>query len=131
MSDLKTHCYKKPLLMLLAIGSVSLAGCQYLQTHQESKNAIPDIQGDICDGSVVATRKEPRFSGRALGSYPNGWVLSHVTYDASGKVTDVGVVASTPKGYYEKQTLDAITKWTFKPSESGGSCGLMIEYRFD
>ena len=130
MSDLKTYFYKKPLLMLLAIGSVSLVGCQSLQTHQEPQNAMPDIQGDICDGSVVATRKEPRFSGRAPGSYPNGWVLSHVIYDASGKVTDVGIVASSPEGFFEQHTWNAVMEWTFKPSEDGGSCGLLIEYKF-
>ncbi len=131
MSDLKTHFYKKPLLMFLAIGSVSLAGCQSLQTHHESKNAMPDIQGDICDGSVVATRKAPKYSRKAFRVHQEGWVLSHVTYDATGEVTDVGIVASSPKGFFEKQTAEAIMGWTFKPSESGGSCGLMIQYQLD
>ena len=130
MSDLKTHFYKKPLLTLIALGSLSLAGCESIHTHHEPDKPMPVIKGDVCDGSVVATRKPPRYSGKAMRTHQEGWVLSHVTYDASGKVTDVGIVASSPEGFFEQHTWNAVMEWTFKPSEAGGSCGLLIEYKF-
>ncbi len=130
MPGLKSNPFKKLLLTLLASGSLFLVGCESIHTHHEPDKPLPMVKGDVCDESVVATREPPRYSGKAMRTHQEGWVLSHVTYDASGKVTDVGIVASSPEGYFEQHTWNALMEWTFKASESGGSCGLLIEYKF-
>jgi protein TonB len=68
------------------------------------------------DGDIVPIlRVEPIYPTVAMTRKMGGWVDVEYIVMPDGSVAQARVVASEPKGMFEKAALSAINKWIFKP----------------
>lgn len=68
------------------------------------------------DGDIVPIlRVEPTYPAIARARKVDGWVDVEYIVMPDGSVAQARVVASEPKGMFEKAALSAINKWIFKP----------------
>jgi protein TonB len=73
------------------------------------------------DGDIVPIlRVEPIYPTVAMMRKIGGWVDVEYIVMPDGSVAQARVVASQPKGMFEKSALRAITKWKFKPRVVNG-----------
>ncbi len=73
------------------------------------------------DGDIVPIlRVEPIYPTVAMMRKIGGWVDVEYIVMPDGSVAQARVVASQPKGMFEKSALPAITKWKFKPRVVNG-----------
>jgi len=62
----------------------------------------------------------PVYPAGAKGKHIEGSVLIRCIVTARGKVKDMQVISSEPKGYFEAAALKAVKKWTFIAAKLGG-----------
>ena len=62
----------------------------------------------------------PVYPAGAKGKHIEGNVVIRCIVTARGKVKDMQVISSEPKGYFETAALKALKKWTFIASKLGG-----------
>jgi TonB family protein len=62
----------------------------------------------------------PRYPADALARKIGGGVTLHLLVGVDGKVKDVRVVGSTPKGVFEEVSVEAAEKWTLQPPMQDG-----------
>jgi protein TonB len=73
------------------------------------------------DGDIVPIlRVEPIYPTVAMMRRIGGWVDVEYIVMPDGSVAQARVVASQPKGMFEKSALRAINKWKFKPRVVNG-----------
>jgi protein TonB len=73
------------------------------------------------DGDIVPIlRVEPIYPTIAMMRKIGGWVDVEYIVMPDGSVAQARVVASQPKGMFEKSALRAINKWKFKPRVVNG-----------
>ena len=73
------------------------------------------------DGDIVPIlRVEPIYPTVAMTRKIGGWVDVEYIVMPDGSVAQARVVASQPKGMFEKSALRAINKWKFKPRVVNG-----------
>jgi protein TonB len=73
------------------------------------------------DGDIVPIlRVEPIYPTIAMMRKIGGWVDVEYIVMPDGTVAQARVVASQPKGMFEKSALRAINKWKFKPRVVNG-----------
>ena len=73
------------------------------------------------DGDIVPIlRVEPIYPTVAMTRKIGGWVDVEYIVMPDGSVAEARVVASKPKGMFEKAALRAINKWKFKPRVVNG-----------
>lgn len=73
------------------------------------------------DGDIVPIlRVEPIYPTVAMMRKIGGWVDVEYIVMPDGSVAQARVVASQPKGMFEKSALRAINKWKFKPRVVNG-----------
>lgn len=68
----------------------------------------------------VVTTPAPRYPADALARKIGGGVTLHLLVGVDGKVKDVRVVGSTPKGVFEEVSVEAAKKWVLQPPMKGG-----------
>lgn len=104
MSIKKTIQYLPRTLLLLA-GQAGVVGAQDVQTFQPP---------------VAETRVNPAYPGLALNDGAEGLVELSMMIDADGKPFEVMVKNSIGGKAFEKEALDAIRQWTFRPAMMNG-----------
>ena len=62
----------------------------------------------------------PAYPEDALGKKIGGFVMLHLLVDVTGKVKEVQVVASTPKGVFEEVSIQAARDWNLQPPSKNG-----------
>lgn len=62
----------------------------------------------------------PTYPKDALEKKIGGFVMLHLLVTADGKVKDVRVVTSTPKGVFEEVSIEAAKKWALQPPIKDG-----------
>ena len=60
---------------------------------------------------------QPRYPRKAAMEMIEGWVKFRLDVRADGTPDNIKVIASEPEGVFEKTSMKAIKKWTFKPLE--------------
>jgi protein TonB len=66
-------------------------------------------------------RPKPRYPRGARRKGQEGWVLVRYGVARSGQVTNPRVIASSPKGVFDKAALQAVRRWRYKPQQSSRS----------
>lgn len=75
------------------------------------------------------SRPRPAYPAGARASKTEGHVVVRYTVSASGAVTGVSVVSSSPPGVFNGVTVTAVRGWRFQPSASGGSGTTTIRFK--
>lgn len=77
--------------------------------------------GFIEEGDLYAIlRVEPVFPASARIRSISGWVDLEYTVLPNGSVTDIVVLRSSPSSLFEESSVNAISKWRFKPRVING-----------
>jgi protein TonB len=62
----------------------------------------------------------PKYPKKAAEEKVEGWVKMSAVITENGKVTDIKVLDSQPKGIFEKEAKRAFSKWFYKPALLNG-----------
>src|SRR5215204_4865349 len=92
----------------------------------------PFKQSEVTQKALITHKPEPGFTKKARKNSVEGVVRLRAVLNASGRVTDIGVVDGLPDGLTE-QAVAAATQVRFKPAEKDGrvvSQYVVFEYNF-
>ena len=82
--------------------------CQESSVEQEGDYAIP------------CKIKPPEYPRNALMNKVEGHVTFSLSVSGKGKPADIQIIESVPEGVFDKQALEAISAWRFKPEMVDG-----------
>ncbi len=96
----------------------------------------PSLGAGGADADVMPlVRVNPRYPPRAQARGVEGWVYLEFTITPAGTTTDIVVLDSDPKGYFERAAVNAVKKYKYKPRVEGGKAvarpGVQIVLSFD
>ncbi|WP_461833979.1 energy transducer TonB [Desulfothermus sp.] len=69
---------------------------------------------------MPVVRLRPLYPMRARMLGIEGWVKVQFIVDEHGNTKDIKIIQAKPKGIFERSTIDAISKWKFKPPTVDG-----------
>lgn len=78
------------------------------------------IGASTYSGVVPIIRVEAVYPSRAITREIEGYVDLMFDITATGKTTNIRVLVSEPKGYFEKAAIRALEKWKYKPPMEDG-----------
>lgn len=70
--------------------------------------------------AVMTKYVPPRFPTQAQRTRTEGWVVVGYTVDTDGSVTDAQVVDAQPRHLFDREALNAVQRWKFKPATRNG-----------
>lgn len=77
--------------------------------------------GPASDADVIPlVRVNPQYPVRAQARGIEGWVHLEFTITPQGTTTEIVVLDSDPKGYFERAAVNAVKKYKYKPRVEGG-----------
>jgi protein TonB len=79
----------------------------------------PKAQGVTRAASAIST-PQPSYPQAARRARQEGWVDVQFTITASGRVTGVRVVGSSPRGVFDQSALRTVQRWRFRPRMVNG-----------
>ena len=71
-------------------------------------------------GLAPAIRIEPHYPPEAAKDGIEGYVTLQFDIDATGSPTNIVILESNPRGYFEKVSRNAVRKWKFDPQKEAG-----------
>jgi periplasmic protein TonB len=71
--------------------------------------------------AVMIKYVPPRFPTQAQRSRTEGWVLVGYTVGTDGSVSDAQVVDAQPRHMFDREAINAVERWKFKPAMSNGN----------
>jgi protein TonB len=80
--------------------------------------ATPPAPADVTLAKIVK-RVTPVLPG-GVARKAKGFVLVKFNITASGKVSDVEVLESSPAGTFDDSAIDAVRKWVYEPRRENG-----------
>lgn len=107
---------RKFLTILLCFTLISCASSQAV------KNTDPNVyQLEQVDApSKWIIHISPIYPKEALEEKVEGWVKMSAVITENGKVTEIKVIDSQPKGVFETEAKRAFGKWVYKPALLNG-----------
>jgi periplasmic protein TonB len=86
-------------------------------------------------GPVPQVRIEPDYPPQAKDRGIEGWVLFSFTVTKEGRVKDVVILDSQPKGLWDRNTIRAVQNWRYQPALKDGKpvevAGIKAKYAFE
>jgi protein TonB len=86
-------------------------------------------------GPVPQVRIDPDYPPQAKDRGIEGWVLFSYTVTKEGRVKDIVIVDSQPKGLWDRATLRAVANWRFQPALKDGkpveTRGMKTKYNYE
>ena len=76
--------------------------------------------GEVDSPPIPVVRIPPVYPVAARMEGIEGWVVVRFVVDENGRVTDVQVVKSKPKGIFESAVVKCVSQWRFKPATLEG-----------
>lgn len=71
--------------------------------------------------AVMIKYVPPRFPTQAQRARTEGWVLVGYTVGTDGSVSDAQVVDAQPRHMFDREAINAVERWKFKPAMSNGN----------
>ncbi|HEV7689915.1 MAG TPA: TonB family protein [Hyphomonadaceae bacterium] len=90
--------------------------------ESEATRSLPVCDGEF-QGRKVTYPSSKAFQGQV------GSVIARMETDASGKVTDVEVLASVPGQVFAEGVVSVLKTWTYKPSKKSAGASCRLNYR--
>ena len=86
-------------------------------------------------GPVPQVRIDPDYPPQAKDRGIEGWVLFSYTVTKEGRVKDIVILDSQPKGLWDRSTLRAVANWRFQPALKDGkpveTRGMKTKYNYE
>lgn len=86
-------------------------------------------------GPVPQVRLDPDYPPQAKDRGIEGWVLFSYTVTKEGRVKDIVILDSQPKGLWDRATLRAVANWRFQPALKDGkpveTRGMKTKYNYE
>jgi protein TonB len=70
---------------------------------------------------VMTKYVQPRFPTQAQRTRTEGWVVVGYTVDTEGNVSGVQVVDAQPRHLFDREAVNAVERWKYKPATRGGN----------
>jgi protein TonB len=71
--------------------------------------------------AVMTKYVPPRFPTQAQRNRTEGWVIVGYTVDTEGNVTNATVVDAQPRHMFDREAINAVERWKFKPATRNGT----------
>lgn len=81
------------------------------------------VAADAADRVVAAAlikRVPPRYPAKAIERGQEGWVDLRFAITPEGATSDIRIVASYPRGVFERTAANALAKWVYAPRRENG-----------
>jgi len=95
------------------------------QVAADSRPAAPTDQPApqrVASTDPVMTKYvQPRFPTQAQRTRTEGWVVVGYTVDTEGNVSGVQVVDAQPRHLFDREAVNAVERWKYKPATRGGN----------
>ncbi len=114
----------------LALASIMLnqqvlAGDHQSSSKESTEKSVKSHKKDI----QPLTRVEPKYPKAAVEAKQNGFVKLKFDISKKGKVSNVKVIKSSPKGVFDKSAVIALKQWVYKESKKGAK-GAKVQLDF-
>jgi len=83
--------------------------------------AQPAAQQVASTDPVMTKYVSPRFPTQAQRTRTEGWVVVGYTVDTEGNVTSAQVVDAQPRHLFDREAINAVERWKYKPATRNGS----------
>ena len=90
-------------------------------TTPAAESSQPAAQQAATADAVMIKYVPPRFPTQAQRSRTEGWVLVGYTVGTDGSVSDAQVVDAQPRHMFDREAINAVERWKFKPAMSNGN----------
>lgn len=116
--------YEQPRLLRMSLGELLLSGCLVCFGAALSADEALLMQLYVSPPQVTTalayrTYVAPEYPREAWRRGLEGWVDVELTIGPDGRVLDAKVLASQPRGIFERAALRAVMQWVFDPSATG------------
>lgn len=89
------------------------------QGSADTVASAPQAVGATSD-AVLIKSVSPRYPNQAKRTNQEGTVVVGYTIGTDGSVTDVKVISSQPRHIFDRDAMDAVERWKFKPAMRDG-----------
>lgn len=97
----------------------TLISCASTQTDKRVDSTVYQLdQVDAPTKWIIHI--SPMYPEKAAEQKIEGWVKMSAVITENGKVTEIQVLDSQPKGVFEKEAKRAFSKWLYKPALLNG-----------
>lgn len=113
------------LLCLLTMVTAWITGCSVTTVARPAPRPTPSVPVMTPEPTLLKY-KNPEYPDAAITKtsssviLQNGWVLLQYNVDESGKPVDIKVVDASPKGLFEKASIEALKGWEYQPPMKDG-----------
>jgi protein TonB len=97
----------------------TLISCASTQVDQNADQTVYQLD-QVNAPSKWIVHISPMYPKKALEEKIEGWVKMLAVITENGKVTEIKVLDSQPKGLFEKEAKRAFGKWLYKPALLNG-----------
>jgi TonB family protein len=118
----------EPLVLNPVTQNLTLANQEQMTADSSQQHVSSDQQTSVRKNAVNRINEEikplksrpPNYPWKARRKGIEGFVALEFSIDSNGRVANVEVLHSVPKGVFEKAASKALSRWTFaEPTESG------------
>ncbi|WKE67105.1 energy transducer TonB [Gallaecimonas kandeliae] len=107
---------RKFLTILLCFNLIGCASNQAVQNTDPNVYQLEQVDAP----SKWIIHISPIYPKKALEEKVEGWVKMSAVITENGKVTEIKVIDSQPKGVFETEAKRAFCKWVYKPALLNG-----------
>lgn len=104
----------------LVSSSSSGSGGMNVSQGEVSQGQMIENTGGEKRGARVTNVVNPTFPPSAQSRGISGYVILEISISDRGKIDDVVVIDSKPKGIFENAAIEAVRRWSFEPAISEG-----------
>lgn len=94
-----------------------LSGCSSIEDSVAQAQAAPELANEV---SAYGCKKPPQFPVSAIIKKIEGWAVVEFTLDDDGYPSNMKVIDSSPKGYFEKAALDSLSSCKYLKEKGVG-----------
>lgn len=82
---------------------------------------LPSAVNAACDGDYAATKSaQPNYPSRAQKRDIEGYAVVQFTITVDGKIENIQVIESEPKGVFDRSAMKAAKKYQYDPCVENG-----------
>jgi protein TonB len=90
------------------------------QQQVAAAEAKPAAEAVASTEPVLIRTVQPRYPTQARRANQEGWVVVSYNIDTDGNVNGVKVLDAQPRHMFDREAVDAVERWKFKPATRNG-----------
>jgi protein TonB len=95
-----------------------LVGCA--STDDESKSVSISNNSKVDSPAAIVVRIDPKYPQEAFDKNIEGYIVFDAIINEGGKLEQIEITESQPKGVFDAEALRALKYWFFKPAVVNG-----------